>query len=155
MIKENKDSYVGLILNKSIEEKVNEIWDVINPNAKIFKNNNIRNGGPIYGAVTVIHKIKKYAEEELFPKTYLSIHPNNIEKIIQNKTKPYEMYIGYCSWSPSQLSSEMSLGNWVSTEPEDLMIFGDNSDYWKLKKEEYNKKILDKLNIKIQNHILN
>lgn len=155
MIRENKDSYIGLLLNKSMEEKVKEIWDVINPDAVIYKNNTLRNGGPIYGAISVIHKIKKYSEDEIFPGTFLSIHPDNIEKIIQNKSKPYEMYVGCCSWYSSQLSIEMTTGSWWATEPDDFMIFGDNSDYWKLKKEEFNKQILDKLNIKIQNHILN
>jgi putative AlgH/UPF0301 family transcriptional regulator len=155
MIKENKDSYIGLILNKIMEEKASEIWECINPDACIHKNNQLRNGGPLYGAVTVIHKIKKYAEDELFPKTYLSIHPKNIEKIIQNKTKPYEMYVGYCAWSPTQLSTEMVGGDWWMTEPDDTMIFGDNYDNWTLKKEEQNKIFLDKLSIKIQNHLLN
>lgn len=155
MIKENKDSYIGLLLNKSMEEKVKEIWDEINPDAKIYKNNNLRNGGPVYGAISVLHKIKKYSEDEIFSGTYLSIHPENIEKIIQNKSKPYEMYVGCCTWYPNQLMAEIITGSWWSTEPDDIMIFGDNYDYWKLKKEEFNKEFLKKLDIKIQNHILN
>lgn len=155
MIRESKDSYFGLILNKTMEEKVTDIWEEVNPNIKLFKNNNLKNGGPLYGAVTVIHKIKKYSEDEIFPKTYLSIHPENIEKIIQNKTKPYEMYVGYCAWSSAQLSMEIVKGNWWGTEPDDHMVFGDNSDYWNLKKEEQNKLFLDKLNIKMQNHLIN
>lgn len=155
MTSESKDSYFGLILNKIMEEKVTDIWEEVNPNLKLFKNNKLRNGGPLYGAVTVIHKIKKYSEEEIFPNTYLSVHPDNIEKIIQNKTKPYEMYVGYCSWTSAQLATEIVKGNWWKTEPDDQMIFGDNLDYWNLKKEEQNKIILDKLNIKIQNHLMN
>ena len=155
LISENKHSYIGLTLNRIMEEKVTDIWSVVNPKIDLYKNNKLRNGGPLYGSIMVLHKIKKYSEEEVFPKTYLSIHPDNIEKIINNKNKPYEMYVGYCSWSHAQLVSEVVCGNWWSTEPDDTMIFGENIDIWKLKKEEQNKLYLDKLNIRIQNHILN
>lgn len=155
IIRKEKNYQYGLILNKTMDEKVREIWDVVNPNANIYKNKNLRNGGPIYGSISVIHKIKKYSEEEIFNKTYMSIHPENIERILENKTKPYEMYVGYCSWSDEQLAAEMIMGSWWETEPDDFMIFDDNSDYWKLKKEEQNKKILDKLKLKMQNHICN
>lgn len=154
MVKKDKESYIGLILNKKIEEKVKEIWEIVSPNLVIQNNNKLRNGGPLYGSIMVIHKIKKYSEQEIFPKTYLSINPENINKIITSKTKPYEMYVGYCAWSPAQLASEIVMGNWWTTEPDDSMIFGDNID-WELKKEEQNKIFLDKLNIKIQNHLLN
>lgn len=150
-----ENHYFGLILNKTINERINDIWDVVNPDAIIYKNKNLRNGGPIYGSVHVIHKIKKYSEFELFDKTYMSVHPQNIEKIIKNKTKPYEMYVGYCNWSEMQLRAEILAGSWWESCPDDLMIFDDNEDYWKLKKEEQNKKALDILNIKIQNHMCN
>lgn len=151
----NKDYFFGLILNSTMQERASDIWEAINPSASIAHNNKLRMGGPLYGAICVIHKIKKYSEEELFPKTYLSIKPSNIEKILSNKTKPYEMYVGYCAWSPGQLASEIMSGYWWETDADDLMIFGDNSDHWVLKKEEQNKKMLDKLGIKIQNHLLN
>jgi putative AlgH/UPF0301 family transcriptional regulator len=147
--------YHGLILNKKMNEKIMDIWEEVNPNLKLKNNKNLKIGGPLYGAVAVIHKIKKYSEQELFNKTYISIHPENIEKIIQNKTKPFEMYVGYCGWTSAQLATELALGSWWPIEPDDLMIFEENYDYWNLKKEEQNKLYLDKLKIKIQNHILN
>jgi putative AlgH/UPF0301 family transcriptional regulator len=153
--KVDKNYFYGLILNRTMDERVSELWESINPDASIHRDNKLRIGGPLYGKVCVIHKIQKYSEEELFPKTYLSVKPYNIEKIIANKTKPYEMYIGYCCWTPTQLATEVMNGDWWETDAEDLMIFGDNFDYWTLKKEEQNKKMLDKLNIKIQNHYLN
>jgi len=153
---ETTNSYLGLILNKTMQEKVSDIWDEIwIKKGKIHKNNNLRNGGPIYGPIAVLHKIKKYSEYDIFPKTFLSFKPSNIEKIIQNKTKPYEMYVGHCEWTRSQLAMEITKGNWWQIEPDDHMIFGDNLDHWNLKKEEQNKKILDRLKIKIQNHFLN
>lgn len=145
----------GLILNNRMNEKVTDIWEEIDPNIKLKNNNNLRNGGPLYGAIAVLHKIKKYAEEEILPKIFISTNIKNIEKIIQNKTKPYEMYLGYCAWSKDQLDREIRLGSWWVTSPDESMIFGDNYDYWKIKKEEQNKIFLDKLGIKIQNHILN
>ena len=132
-----------------------DILEEVNPNLILKNNKNIKNGGPLYGAVAVIHKIKKYSEQELFDKTYISIHPENIEKIIQNKTKPFEMYVGYCGWTSDQLSRELAIGSWWPIEPDDYAIFDDNYDYWNLKKEEQNKYYLNKLGIKIQNHILN
>jgi len=155
LTRHSEDFFYGLILNRNMEERVSDIWEAVNPDAPIYKNNILRSGGPLYGAICVIHKIKKYSEQEIFDKTYLSIKPSNIEKIIANKTKPYEMYIGYCGWSPKQLAVELVKGSWWETDPDDHMIFGDNSDHWVLKKEEQNKKMLDKLNIKIQNHLLN
>jgi putative AlgH/UPF0301 family transcriptional regulator len=147
--------YHGIILNKKMNEKIMDIWEEVNPNLKLKNNKNLKNGGPLYGAVAVIHKIKKYSEQELFNKTYISIHPENIEKIIQNKTKPFEMYVGYCGWTSAQLATELASGSWWAIEPDDLMIFEENYDYWKLKKEEQNKSYLDKLKINMQNHVLN
>jgi putative AlgH/UPF0301 family transcriptional regulator len=155
MTGEQSGYYHGLILNKTMNERIMDIWEDVNPNLILKNNKNLRNGGPLYGAIAVVHKIKKYSEQELFSKNYISIHPENIEKIIQNKTKPFEMYVGYCGWSSAQLATELAVGSWWPIEPDETMIFGDNYDYWKLKKEEQNKFYLDKLGIKIQNHILN
>lgn len=151
----NKNSIYGLILNNVMDERVTDIWEVVNPEAKIHKNNKLRIGGPLYGAVCVIHKIKKYSEQELFPKTFLSIKPSNIEKILSSKTKPYEMYVGYCSWTPSQLAKEIMEGNWWESEVSDDMIFGDNFNYWDTNKQYQNKLLLEKLEIKNQNYLFN
>lgn len=152
VIDDIKEKKMGLILNKEMEESASDIWDAVNPKLKI-KNKTLKNGGDVYGSICVIHKLKEYADKNLFKDCYITISTKKIEKIIA-ATYEYEMYVGYCAWSPKDFELEFQNGLWWEIEPDEHMIFN-NKDYWKLKKEEQNKKYLDVLNIKMQMYNLN
>ena len=148
-----KNKKIGLILNKKIEEKASDLWQSINPNLVLKYNKNIRHGGPVYGSIILIHKIKDFADKKILENTYLTINTKNIENIIK-KTNEYEMYVGYCTWASNQLELEIKNGFWWEIKVDEHMIFN-NEGYWDLKKEEKNKEYLDSLGLKIQNHMLN
>lgn len=152
IIDDLKNKKMGLILNKEMEEKTSEVWDSVNPGL-VIKNKNLKHGGSVYGAVSVIHKIEKFSDKKLFSDVFITINPKKIEKIITT-TYEYEMYVGYCSWSKDQFEKEMKNGLWWEVIPDSIMVFN-NIDYWELKKQEKNKEYLSSLNLKIQNHMLN
>ena len=157
LILKNEDiGNVGVITNKRMNQKIKDVWEEVNPNLIVPKNNNLRIGGPVYGKVFLVHKSKKYSEEEVFPNTYQSCHPENIEKIISNKRTRFEMYIGFCTWQEEQLEYELERSVWWDIKPHDKFVFGDNYEEWDKEKIRQDVEYLKKMDLSPrQNYLMN
>lgn len=156
ILKKSGAGHLGVITNKRMNEKVTDIWEEVNPNIVVPKNNNLRAGGPVYGKVFLVHKSKKYAEQEVFANTYQSCHPDNIEKIISSKRTRFEMYVGFCLWEEGQLEYELENSIWWERKANDSFVFGDNEDNWTKEKVRQDVEYLKKLNLSSkQNYLMN
>lgn len=155
MVKEYQDSYIGLILNRPINETVSNFWKDLNYNLDIKNKNKIRFGGPVFQPVAMlIHKLKQYANYSIMPDVYLSVQYRDMQKIIEENNF-YEMYMGYCAWMPNQLDNEISRGVWWKTNVTEDMIFGSDFGLWDELKQKQDLLLLEKLNINNQNFQFN
>lgn len=157
LILNNKNSgNLGVITNKFMNQKVTDIWEEVNSNLIIPNNNNLRMGGPVYGKVFLVHKSKKYSEEQVFTNTYQSCNPENIEKIISSKKIRFEMYVGFCVWEEGQLEYELEQSIWWESKPNDKFIFGKDNDHWQKEKVKQDALYLKKMNLNPrQNYLMN
>lgn len=141
IIKEFENSHMGLILNKPIDETINNFWDAD------FANQKIKVGGPLPASVMLLHKSKKYSDYQIIPKVYLSVNLSNIEKVLKTTKEKYEMYVGYCAWVQGQLIEEISNGAWWSITPNENMIFDNEENLWNIYKNRQDIAYLEKLKI--------
>jgi putative AlgH/UPF0301 family transcriptional regulator len=155
MVKEYKNSHIGLIINRPMNENIKTFWKDVNHDIQIEDQKKIRFGGPVFGPVVMLmHKIKKYANYGVLQDVYLSVQYRDIQKIIE-QTNFYELYVGYCAWIPDQLNKEISRGVWWKTNAKESMIFGSDYDLWDELKQKQDLILLEKLNIKNQNFQFN
>jgi putative transcriptional regulator len=147
IIKEYENSHMGLILNKPIDETIKKFWETD------YSDQKIKVGGPVPASVMLLHKSKKYSDYEIIPsKVYLSVHVNNVEKVLKTTKSKYEMYVGYCAWMQGQLIEEIYNGSWWSIKPNENMIFDNEENLWDIYKYKQDLAYLEKLNIKNQNY---
>jgi putative transcriptional regulator len=65
---------------------------------------------------------------------YLSMHPENLEKLFGDATaraSGYRLFSGFAGWAPGQLESELARDDWfVLPASAELVFRGDTSSLW-------------------------
>ena len=156
IIKEYDNAHMGLILNKPMNETINNFWKTAGYSTEILSKNNIKLGGPLFGSLMLLHKSKKHSDYEIMNNVYLSVNVSSVENaLIDSRDKPYEMFVGYSAWIQKQLDYEIQRGSWWVLEPNEYMIFGNDESIWDVYKHKQNMLYLEKLKIENKNWKLN
>jgi len=59
---------------------------------------------------------------------YLTMHPDNIERLLKDATARYRIYAGFSGWIPRQLESEMMRDGWYFLPADEATIFREKTD---------------------------
>jgi len=54
---------------------------------------------------------------------YLTMHPDNIERLLADKAARYRVYAGFSGWAPYQLESEVMRDGWYFLEADEATAF--------------------------------
>jgi len=110
----NEDGTFGVIVNKPIKARFNDIVkDFPEFNSKIFL------GGPVQGdSLFFIHTLGDLVENslEIIPGVFWGGDIERIRELIKlSLIKPNQIrfFIGYSGWSPNQLEEELERNSWV------------------------------------------
>mgnify|MGYP001170496570 CR=1 FL=1 len=122
---ENKDGYMGLIINKPIANNNENIVDIGNIASNKFSN--IYFGGPVNINAGIIIHDNSYSTEgtnQISTNISLTSDKKIIDDIaINNGPDNYKFFMGYSGWSPGQLEKEIENGDWILTSLDDKSIF--------------------------------
>ena len=62
---------------------------------------------------------------------YLSMHPQNIEMLLQQRGEHYRLFAGFSGWAPGQLESEMRRDGWyMLPATADIVFRADTAGLW-------------------------
>jgi putative transcriptional regulator len=62
---------------------------------------------------------------------YLSMHPQNIEMLLQKRGAHYRLFAGFSGWAPGQLESEMLREGWTMLPATAEIVFrADTAGLW-------------------------
>jgi putative transcriptional regulator len=62
---------------------------------------------------------------------YLSMHPANLERLLEGEARDYRLYAGFSGWAPRQLEAEMLRDGWyVLPATEELIFRTDTAGMW-------------------------
>jgi len=62
---------------------------------------------------------------------YLSMHPANLERLLEGEARDYRLYAGFSGWAPRQLEAEMLRDGWyVLPATEELIFRADTAGMW-------------------------
>ncbi|MFO7614891.1 MAG: YqgE/AlgH family protein [Bacteroidales bacterium] len=110
----NEDGTFGVIVNKPIKARFNEVVkDFPTFNAKVFL------GGPVQSdSLFFIHTLGDQIVNsmEIMPGVYWGGDIEQVRELIQIgilKPSQIRFFIGYSGWSPNQLDSELERNSWV------------------------------------------
>jgi putative transcriptional regulator len=116
-------STVGVILNRPTSRK-HERGDA-----------RIDFGGPVMGEVLVaLFRTERAPEAAAFrvlKDVYLSMHPENIERLLAQRGAQYRLFAGFSGWAPGQLQNEMQRDGWyVLPAASDVLFRKDTKGMW-------------------------
>jgi putative transcriptional regulator len=116
-------STVGVILNRPTARKHAQTDEVI------------YSGGPVMREVLVaLFRSESAPAGSVFhvlKDVYLSMHPQNIEMLLQKRGGQYRLFAGFAGWAPGQLESEMQRDGWyMLPATADLVFRADTAGMW-------------------------
>ena len=89
-------------------------------------------GGPVMPQVIVsLFRAERAPEAPAFhvlKGLYLSMHPDNLRRLLDAKTARYRLYAGFSGWAPEQLRSEMDRDGWYVLPADSETVFRENMD---------------------------
>ena len=116
-------STVGVILNRPTARRHEKTGEVI------------YSGGPVMREVLLaVFRAERAPEASAFhvlQGVYLTMHPQNIEMLLQKRGERYRLFAGFAGWAPGQLESEMQRDGWYMLPASAELLFrADTAGMW-------------------------
>jgi putative transcriptional regulator len=116
-------STIGVILNRPLPRKHEKTGETV-----YF-------GGPVMREVLVaLYRSDRAPDASAFhvlKGVYLTMHPDNIERLLAKRGQGYRLYAGFAGWAPGQLESELAREGWyVQPASADLVFRKDTGGMW-------------------------
>src|SRR5918994_372116 len=92
-------------------------------------------GGPVMREVLVaLYRSDRTPDASAFhvlKGVYLTMHPQNIERLLAKPGNGYRLYAGFSGWAPGQLESELARDGWyLRSASAELVFRQDTSGMW-------------------------
>jgi putative transcriptional regulator len=124
---------VGVIVNRPTTLKLQQFlsgeFDTANYRDPVYL------GGPVMRqALVVLFRSEKRPEAPAFhvlKDAYLTMHPDNIQRLLADKHARYRVYAGFSGWAPNQLQSEVMRDSWYFLPADEATLFrADTEGMW-------------------------
>jgi putative transcriptional regulator len=123
-------STVGVIINRPSKLKLSQFI------APELPTQNYRDplflGGPVMRqAIVAVYRADAVPEAPAFhvlKNVYLTMHPDNIEKLLADPAARYRLYAGFSGWAPNQLESEFTRDGWYFLPADEATLFRDGAE---------------------------
>jgi len=123
-------STVGVIINRPTPFKLSQFL------TDEFATRNYKDpvyfGGPVMRqalvSIFVSPTSPKAAAFHVLKNVYLTMHPDNIESLLNDPKARYRIYAGFSGWAPRQLESEFMRDGWHVLPADEATLFRDKPD---------------------------
>ncbi len=123
-------STVGVIINRPTTLRLSQFL------SRELPTQNYRDliyfGGPVMReAMVSLFRSEVVPEKAAFhvlKGVYLTLHPENIEKLLADPNARYRLYAGFSGWAPRQLQSEFMRDGWHVLPADEATLFRENPD---------------------------
>ncbi|MGD9126430.1 MAG: YqgE/AlgH family protein [Planctomycetia bacterium] len=129
LIEHNEEGAIGLVLNRTSERSIAELWDEISEKP-CESEAKIDLGGPVEGPLMAIHTLPHLAELEIIPGIFFAAQRDHLDDLVHTTQSPYRLFVGHSGWGPGQLEQELDEGFWLVTEPSNELIFHSADGLW-------------------------
>src|SRR5690554_406803 len=135
LVDENKNGFVGFILNKPLEYKLKDLIPEIDSNFTIY------NGGPVeQDNLFFIHKVPELITDsvEIADGIFWGGNFEIIKQLLQEKAlhaQDIRFFLGYSGWGENQLEEELEQHNWIvsNNQYKNTLLMKANKTLWKEK----------------------
>jgi len=121
---------VGVIVNRPTTLKLSDFlskeFDTANYKDPIFS------GGPVMRQALVVlfssASAPAAAAFHVLKDVYLTMHPDNIERLLADPAARYRVYAGFSGWAPRQLESEFMRDGWYFLPADEATLFRESAE---------------------------
>jgi len=121
---------VGVIVNRPTELKLSQFLSAEFPTGNYREP--IFFGGPVMRQALVSLFRSETAPAapafHILKDVYLTMHPDNIERLLKDAGARYRIYAGFSGWLPRQLESEMMRDSWYFLPADESRIFREKTE---------------------------
>ncbi|MGH8675748.1 MAG: YqgE/AlgH family protein [Burkholderiales bacterium] len=123
-------STVGVIINRPTNLRLDRFLRDDSPSARY--RDALFFGGPVMPQVIVALFRSDSAPEapafHVLKGLYLSLHPENLRRLLESSSARYRLYAGFSGWAPQQLQSEIQREGWYVLPADADTIFRKNME---------------------------
>lgn len=117
-------STIGVILNRPTAQKHEPTGQAV------------YSGGPVMARTLVALFRSDQAPEapafHVLKRVYLSMHPDNIERLLERPARRFRLFAGFSGWAPRQLEAEIARDGWhVLAASEEIVFREDTAGMWR------------------------
>ncbi len=123
-------STVGVIINRPTQLRPQQVLPRELPHENYREP--IFSGGPVMRqAIIAVFRSESAPQAPAFhviKGVYLTMHPDNIRKLLGEPSGRYRLYVGFSGWAPRQLESEFMRDGWYVLPADEETLFRSSSD---------------------------
>jgi putative transcriptional regulator len=124
-------STVGVIINRPTSLKLADMLQRQQQPVDNYRHP-VYFGGPVMRQVVVSlfrsEKPPEHAAFHVLKTIYLTMHPDNIAKLLADPDARYRLYVGFSGWAPRQLQSEFVRNDWYVLPADETTLFREKSE---------------------------
>lgn len=124
------DGYLGFIVNRATEVKLEKLFPEHAPSAKVV--DPVYFGGPVM-ADAVFAVVRRSGGDDalrLFGDVFLVTQAAAVDTIIERTPNDARYFAGFVGWQPGELAKEIEAGYWYVTDADPEVFFRDNESLW-------------------------
>jgi len=124
-------STVGVIINRPTSLKLADMLQRQQQPVDNYRHP-VYFGGPVMRQVVVSlfrsEKPPEHAAFHVLKTIYLTMHPDNIAKLLADPDARYRLYVGFSGWAPRQLQGEFVRSDWFVLPADEATLFREKSE---------------------------
>jgi len=141
MIQHDRDGAMGVVLNRSIEKTIQQLWAEVHEGS-CDNQQHLNLGGPVSGPLVAVHTDANLGELEVFSGLFFSADRQHLEQLVDQENVRLKMFIGHSGWGRGQLENELSQGAWLTMPASVEEVFQDEQELWRLVTRKIGKEML-------------
>jgi putative transcriptional regulator len=129
IVQHGDDGAFGLLLNRPLEQTVQDIWELrgetlCDCEARLYV------GGPVEAPLVALHNSRAHSDEEVLAGVHLTTRPDSLDVLVRNPPDQFRVFTGYSGWGSGQLDDEVEVGGWLKADASPTDVFADPDAIW-------------------------
>jgi putative transcriptional regulator len=129
MIQHDQDGAFGLVLNRPLGKKVQELWREVG-SSPCGCTQPVYFGGPVPGPLMSLHGRSDLAEVQVLPGLFFAAKKQHLDALVVDDAPECRVFVGHSGWGPGQLENEIEEGAWRSADATAEIVFSPQDDVW-------------------------
>lgn len=130
LIQHDRDGAMGVVINRSIEKTIQELWEEVHE-GHCDNRQPLNLGGPVSGPLIALHTDSELGELEVVPGLFFTAEKGHLEQLVQQEGLRLKMFIGHSGWGNGQLENELRQGVWLTVPASLEDFFHDEQEVWR------------------------